>query len=135
MKTIINYRNMVLALVTFLTLAVSPAANATDDKNATSVELKFIGNYKNKPVFELQFAQAGTDNEYVVVIRDEYGNSIYRETFSSNILSKKFLLNTDEIGDDTLRFEITGKTSNKTVVYAVNQNSRFVEEVSVTKVN
>lgn len=126
---------MAIALVTFLTLAVSPAVHATDDKNNASVELKFIGNYKNKPVFELNFAQAGADTEYIVVIRDEYGNSIYRETFNSNVQSKKFLLNTDEIGDDTLRFEITGKKSNTTVVYAVNQNSRFVEEVSITKVN
>ena len=135
MKTIFNLRNIALALVTVLTFAVSPAANATDDKNNASVELKFIGNYKNNPVFELNFAQAGADNEYVVVIRDEYGNAIYRETFSSNILSKKFLLNTEEIGNDTLRFEITGKKSNKTVVYSVNQNTRFVDEVSVTKVN
>lgn len=135
MKTIVNFRNIAIALVTVLTFAVSPAANATDDKNNTSVELKFIGNYKNNPVFELNFAQAGVDNEYIVVIRDEYGNAIYRETFSSNILSKKFLLNTEEIGNDTLRFEITGKKSNKTVVYSVNQNTRFVDEVSVTKVN
>ena len=135
MKTIFNLRNIALALVTILTFAVSPAANATDDKTNAAVELKFIGNYKNNPVFELNFAQAGADNEYVVVIRDEYGNAIYRETFSSNILSKKFLLNTEEIGNDTLRFEITGKKSNKTVVYSVNQNTRFVDEVSVTKVN
>lgn len=135
MKTIFNLRNIAIALVTILTFAVSPTANATDDKNLASVELKFIGNYKNNPVFELNFAQAGADNEYVVVIRDEYGNAIYRETFSSNILSKKFLLNTEEIGNDTLRFEITGKKSNKTVVYSVNQNTRFVDEVSVTKVN
>lgn len=135
MKTIFNLRNIAIAMVTVLTFAVSPAANATDDKNNASVELKFIGNYKNNPVFELNFAQAGADNEYVVVIRDEYGNAIYRETFSSNILSKKFLLNTEEIGNDTLRFEITGKKSNKTVVYSVNQNTRFVDEVSVTKVN
>jgi hypothetical protein len=134
MKTIFNLRNIAIAMVTVLTLAVSPA-NATDDKNNSSVELKFIGNYKNNPVFELNFAQAGADNEYIVVIRDEYGNAIYRETFSSNILSKKFLLNTEEIGNDTLRFEITGKKTNKTVVYSVNQNTRFVDEVSVTKVN
>jgi len=135
MKTIFNLRNIAIAMVTVLTFAVSPAANATDDKNNASVELKFIGNYKNNPVFELNFAQAGADNEYVVVIRDEYGNAIYRETFSSNILSKKFLLNSEEIGNDTLRFEITGKKSNKTIVYSVNQNTRFVDEVSVTKVN
>jgi hypothetical protein len=112
---------------------MAPAVHATDDKNLVSAELKFIGNFRSKPVFELTFTNPGTQAEFVVNIRDEYGNSLYRESVNSSIISKKFLLNTDEIGDDVLRFEITNKKDNKTVVYEVNQNSRFVEEISITK--
>jgi hypothetical protein len=133
MKKVFNYRNTVVALMVLLTTAMAPAAHATDDKNLVSAELKFIGNFRSKPVFELTFTNPGTQSDFVVNIRDEFGNSLYRESLNSSVGSKKFLLNTDEIGDDVLRFEITSKQNNKTVVYEVNQNSRFVEEVYVTR--
>lgn len=141
MKTVFNYRNAAIALFSLFTIIVAPAANASndrgfiDDKNAAAVELKFLGNFKNQPVFELSFANAPAGTEFIVNIRDAHGTSLYRETLNSNIISRKFLLNTDEIGDDTVRFEITAKKDNKTVVYSVNQYTRFVEEVAVTRVN
>jgi hypothetical protein len=141
MKTVFNYRNAAIALFSLFTIAVAPVANASndkgiiDEKNNVAVELRFLGNFKNQPVFELSFANAPAGTEFVVNIRDAYGTSLYRETLNSNIISKKFLLNTDEIGDDAVRFEITAKKDNKTVVYSVNQYTRFVEEVAVTRVN
>ncbi len=135
MKTVFNYRNIAIALVTMVTFAVAPAANATDDKNTSTVELRFLGNFRNQPVFELNITSPGAEKEFVINIRDIYGNSLYREVISSAVTSKKFLLNTEEIEDDKIRFEITGRKSNKTVVYEVNQNSRYVEETFITKVN
>jgi hypothetical protein len=133
MKKVFNYRNTAIALFTALTLTISASANATDDKNpATAVELKYIGNFNNKPVFELKINKAVEGGQYLVNIRDEDGNSLYRETLTA---SKKFMLNTDEIGNDVLRFEITGKADNSKLVYTVNQNSRFIDEVSVTKLD
>ena len=133
MKKVFNYRNTAIALFSLLTIAMAPAVHATDDKNVVSAELRFIGNFRSKPVFEVTFTNPGAQTEFVINIRDEFGNSLYRESVNSSVTSKKFLLNTDEIGDDVLRFEITSKQNNKTVVYEVNQNSRFVEEVLVTK--
>jgi len=135
MKTVINYRNLAIAFVTMFTLAMTPATHATDDKITHTVELKFLGNFRSHPVFELSITNPGTEKEFVINIRDEYGNSLYTEVISSSVISKKFLLNTDEIGDDHIRFEVTGRKSNKTVVYEVNQNTRSVEETLVTKVN
>jgi hypothetical protein len=136
MKTVFNYRNIAIALFTVLTVAIAPATHATDDKNNTAtVELKFIGNFRNNPVFELNITNPGTENEFVINIRDEFGNSLYREALSSNTISKKFLLNAEEIGDDKVRFEITSRKTNKTIVYEINQSTRIVDEVSVTKVN
>jgi hypothetical protein len=136
MKTSFNFRNTVIAVITFFATALTTTVNATDDKNNTTVELKFIGNFRNKPVFELNIVNPGSDKEFVLNIRDEYGNSLYRETLKSNVLSKKFLLNTDEINlEEVLRFEITGKESKKTFVYEVNQNTRYVAETLVSKVD
>lgn len=137
MKSVLNFRNTAIALLTVVTLAIAPAAKAIDETNNTAaVELKFLGNFKNKPVFELNFKPGTADNEYVVVIRDSFGNSLYRENVNSNVISKKFMLNIEEIGDgEALRFEITGKKSNKTVVYEINQNNHYVEETLVKKIN
>jgi hypothetical protein len=141
MKTVFNFRNAAVALFSLFAIVAAPVANANndkgviDEKNNVSVELKFLGNFQNQPVFELNFANAPAGTEFVVNIRDAWGTSLYRETLNSNIISKRFMLNTDELGDDTVRFEITAKKDNKTVVYNVNQYTRFVEEVAVTRVN
>lgn len=137
MKSVFNFRNTAIALLTVVTLAIAPAAQAIDETNNTAtVELKFLGNFKNKPVFELNFKPGTADNEYVVIIRDSFGNSLYRENVNSNVISKKFMLNIEEVGDgEALRFEITGKNSNKTVVYEINQNTHYIEETLVKKIN
>ncbi|MBN8674684.1 MAG: hypothetical protein J0L56_11150 [Chitinophagales bacterium] len=137
MKSVFNFRNTAIALLTVVTLAIAPAAQAIDETNNTAaVELKFLGNFKNKPVFELNFKHGTADNEYVVIIRDSFGNSLYRENVNSNVISKKFMLNIEEVGDgEALRFEITGKKSNKTVVYEINQNTHYIEETLVKKIN
>lgn len=137
MKSVFNFRNTAIALLTVVTLAIAPAAQAIDETNNTAaVELKFLGNFKNKPVFELNFKPGTADNEYVVIIRDSFGNSLYRENVNSNVISKKFMLNIEEVGDgEALRFEITGKKSNKTVVYEINQNTHYIEETLVKKIN
>lgn len=136
MKTQINFRNSLIAVITLFATALTTTVNATDDKNAASIELKFIGNLKDKPVFELNIINPGTEKEFVLNIRDENGNILYKETLKSNVTSKKFMVNTDEINlDEVLRFEITGKESKKTYIYEVNQNSRYIAETLVSKVN
>ncbi len=136
MKTQINFRNSLIAVITLFATALTTTVNATDDKNAASIELKFIGNLKDKPVFELSILSPGTEKEFVLNIRDENGNSLYKETLKADVTSKKFMVNTDEINlDEVLRFEITGKESKKTYIYEVNQNSRYIAETLVNKVN
>ena len=133
MKSVINFRNTAIALLTVFATAMATSVHATDDKDNVAAELRFIGNFRSKPVFELTFTNPGVQAEFIVNIRDEYGNSIYKETVNSSVISKKFMLNTDEITDDVLRFEITSKQNNKTIVYKVNQTSRLVEDIAVTK--
>ena len=48
--------------------------------------------------------------------------------------TKKFLLNTDEIADNTLRFEIFCNKTKKSVTYEVNIYSRFVQEMTLNEV-
>jgi hypothetical protein len=134
MKTMIKTRLLAIALVASFTVAFTSPALANEEKNAIPVELKFVGNMKNnQPLFHLVFT--GTvENEFTVTVRDEYGNVLYRDNVKGASFTKKFLLNTEELGDAELKFEITGKNYEKPVVFEINNHSRFVEDVVVNKV-
>ena len=129
MKTLSNIRIAALALVALLTIASPVLANASE--NPQPVELKYLGQYKNQPVFELSF---NNTEEFTVVIRDDQDNVVYKDFIKAGTASKKYLLNTDELGDVPMNFEITSKKTDKTVVYKVNKNTRTVEDVVVNKI-
>lgn len=120
-----------IALLTATLISAAPAAQANDEKNNVKSELKFLGHVNDQPVFQLKLDNSA-EQEFTIVIRDENQNVLYRYSSNQDTFNKKFMLNTEEIGDDQLRFEISvGKT--KPVVYLVNQYSRRIDEVVVNK--
>ena len=135
MKRLFNFRNTAMALATVLSTMAMPAAHATEDPKTADVELKFLGNFRNKPVFELTFNLKSAENDYVLNIRDEFGNSLYRESIKSSMFTKKFMLNTEEVEDDILRVEVTSRKNDYKIVYEINRNTHVVEEVLINKVN
>jgi hypothetical protein len=134
MKTIMNYtRILVIAFVAVFTLSLATPAMANDGKNPTPTELKYIGEIKNQPVFELTF-NTEDESEFIVVIRDEYRNVLHKEFVKAGTASKKYLI-TNELADlDLLQFEVTGRKTDKTVVFQINKNARFVQDVVVNKI-
>ena len=98
------------------------------------VELKFLGNINNQQIFQMNFAGNAEENDFTINIKDEEGNSLYKENIKGETFYKKFLLNNEEIGDHILHFEVTSKKSNKIVVFEVKRQSHFVEEMVVKKV-
>ena len=133
-KIFSNNRLVAIAFITLFSLSMSPAVMANDKKPTVPVELKFAGLIKGQPLFQLNFSGNPQQDEFTIIINDEYGNSLYRENIKGEIFSKKFLLNTDEIGDNTLRFEIFCKKTKQSVTYEVNRNTRFVEEMVISEV-
>ena len=132
MKTI-SIRVFAIALMaTFITAFTFPA-QANDEKKAIPVELKFVGNLRDQPLFHLVFNSA-EETVYTIVIRDEYGSTFYRETVKGTTFIKKFLLNVEELEDTKLKFEITSKGYDKPVVFEVNNESRLVKEMVVNKI-
>jgi hypothetical protein len=134
-KIFSNNRLIAIAFFTVFSVAAAPLAMASDSSHnrVMPVELKLVGNINNQPIFQLTYAGKTEQDDFTVVIRDEDGNSLYRENIKGENFSKKFLLNRDEIGDGTLRFEIYSKKNNKTVVYEVNRNTRQVEDLVISK--
>ena len=132
-KVLINTRIFAIALAVVFASSFSSPALANDDKKAIPVEMKFIGSFENQPVFQLNFSNA-EENEYTIVVRDEFNNVLYRDNVKGENITKKFRLNTEELGDVSIKFEITGKKTEKSVVFEVNKKSRVIDDLVINKV-
>ena len=128
-----NFGKLAIVALAF-TLAFSTPTMANDEeKGDHKTELKFIGNMENQPVFELNLANKEED-EYTVIFRDQNGNVLYSDKFKGTGLTKKFLLKSDEFGDEILNVIVKSKLGNTTEVYTINRSHSYVEETQVNKV-
>jgi hypothetical protein len=132
-RVLINTRILAIALAITSTTALSTPALAIEDKKAIPVELTFLGNVNNQPVIQLNFTNTEV-SEYTVVVRDSYGMVLYKDKVKGRNMTQKFILNTEDLGDGEVHFEITGTKNDKTARYEVNTVSRLVEDVVVNKV-
>lgn len=129
-----NYGIMAIALVAFtLAFSTTTLANNEKEKVASAIELKFIGHYENQPVFQLNLNNKEED-EFTITFRDDYGNVLYAGKVKGSNISKKFMLNTEEIGENILSVEVKSKKKNQSEVYQINRNRSYVEETVVSKV-
>jgi hypothetical protein len=133
-SALINTRIFAIALAVTCTTAFSTPALAIEEKKTIPVELKFAGNIDNRPVFLLNFTNTEV-NEYTIIVRDNSGVVLYKDKVKGSNMTQKFIINTEDLGDGELRFEIIGKKTDKTAVYEVNTVARFVQDVVVSKVN
>ena len=134
MKKIFNNNRLIaIALLTVFSVAAAPAALA-NEKPVIPVQFTYVGNVQNQPMFQLSFAGNNEQNDFTIIISDDFGNTLYRENIKAETLTKKFLLNADELGDETLRFTIFCKNNKSSVVYEVNRNTRSVQDIQVSEV-
>ena len=129
------FRNKKVILIAFFTAfsVASVPAMANNSNKTIPVEMKFMGYIKNQLLFKLNFAGTPENNEFTVVIRDDQNNILYRDNIKGENFSKSFLLNTDEIGDDNLQFEVINKKTKESVVYEVNRNSGVKEDLTISE--
>lgn len=128
----ISTRLLAIALVASFAIAFASPALANEDKKTVPVELKFIGNVKDQPLFHLVFS-GKEETQYTIVIRDENGNALYRDNLKGTNFIQKFLLNTETLDGAKLKFEVSSKSYEKPVVFEVNTEYRYVEDVVVNK--
>ncbi len=122
-----------IAFFSILNFAQANAADTTGGNNNLPVELKFAGTFNNQPLIQLNFTGSTEDNVFSIVITDEAGIELYNSNVKGNVFSKQFLLNTDDLGDATLKFEITGKKSGNTAVYKVSRQQQLTQQMDVVK--
>lgn len=97
------------------------------------VELKYAGNFKNQPLIQLFFSGNKNENIFSITITDQSGVVLYSNEVKGETFSKQFLLNTDDLGDAVLRFEITGKKSGKKALYQISRQRKISEQMDIVK--
>lgn len=134
MKKAFNYYATV-ALFLVLTVAFAAPAMANEEKKenpSTSIELKHIGNRENQPIFQLTLVSA-VEDEFTITLRDKDGTVLYSDRVKGTNITRKFLLSTEDLGDNILSVEVKAKKNVKSEIYTINRKQNVVEETLVTK--
>jgi hypothetical protein len=127
------FRNSRLIAIAFFTVFTGTAASSAPANTSydVPVEFKFIGSINNQTIFQLNISGNDLPNDYTLIIRDENGNNIYRENIKAGNFSKKFLFNKEELGDDTLQFEVFCRNTGKSVVYEINRQYNTTDQLVI----
>lgn len=134
MKTII--RNGALTIMATISLFFSnPALAFTKDSsnNGSRVELKVIGTFNDRSVFQLKVSDNLTKDIFSISIRDSYGNTIYQELVRKGDFSKKFLFDNEEINDETLEMEVYNRTTKQSIIYEIKRSYATTEDVVINQ--
>lgn len=130
MKTKIkNYGT--IALFAFFSFIGTVTLANDETKDPPAAQLKYIGALKNQPVFQLDL-NGNEEQEFTISVRDEFSEILYTERVKAKMFTRKFLLDTENLGDAVLRVEVRSGR-NKPEVFTINRSTRSVEETSVTK--
>jgi butyrate kinase len=129
-------QNKIIIAIAFFSVMLFAQANATDTTEGITslpVELKFAGTIKNQPLIQLKFSGTEEETEFNITITDQHGVELYNNTVNGKNFVKQFLLNTNDLEDAVLQFEITGKKSGKKAVYKVSRLQQVTELMDVVK--
>jgi hypothetical protein len=118
----------ILAIATL----ISFTANAGNG-NENPVELKYIGNQNNQPVFQLNLTPQSSTESMSIIIKDDAGNTLFSDNVKGSVFSKKFLLNAEQTEDETIRVDVTTKSGNKQVTYLINTQTRQITQTEQSK--
>ncbi len=121
-----------LALSLFFVVSLNVTASANDEDKKSAIEVKVISTDNEQPIFQLDLNNKEVE-EFYVTIKDNYGNTLYSDKVKGSRISKKFLLNSDGLADDSIRIEVRSKKTNKSEVYTINRSSKYVQETVVSK--
>ena len=126
MKKVMNRAGMIaMALMVTFTMASTQKIVAAI-KTENPVEFKYVGKVDNQPIFLLKLnnAEAG---EYFITLTDETGRVIYDEKVAGKHISRKYLLNLDEIDASEIRFQIRNKKDSSITSFTVKRNVSFTD--------
>ncbi|MEO6313692.1 MAG: hypothetical protein ABIU63_02510 [Chitinophagaceae bacterium] len=129
-----NYKTLAIALFAALSIASTSNVMANEDlKPKSGIDLKFIGNVEDKPVFQLNVNNT-EDDEYIVTFRDQQNNVLYSGKLKGINITKNFQLSSEESTESPMSVEVKSKKTNKSEVYKINRTRSFTDEIVVHKI-
>lgn len=132
-KQVFNFRKAMLvatlvSAVSFSAMAApATSKNGKNDKSAQN-HIQYVGTTNNGIVFNVKYDNADAAN-FDLVIKNEYGDIVYQQTFSDKNFDKKVVL-VKEPGDAHLTFIIKGADTYKQS-FDITTVTRTVEDVVV----
>ena len=129
-----NYKTIAIALFAALSIASTTTVMAGEGSKSSKagIELKFIGNNENQPVFQLAVNNT-EDDEYTVTFRDDQNNVLYAGKLKGINITKNFQLSNEDGIDNALSVEVKSKKSGKSEVYKINRTTSYTQEIVVNK--
>lgn len=122
-----------LASAFLLILSSAKAQSAETGETDNAATVKYLGTQDDMLVFDLSYTNP-TSGRFQVLIKDQYGTSVYQNVFSEKTIYKQFRLPKSD--KDRIVFVIRDfKDADIVKTFDINVNSRIVREVAIRKVN
>lgn len=111
--------------------ATAPYAVVNAGPGIGKTEISHLRSDNQSLLFEVKVENA-TGEKFMVIVKDESNNTLYRGYFDGKDFNKKFKVPKGETQKVT--FIIRGGEGNAMQSFEINSNTRVIEEVIVTKV-
>jgi hypothetical protein len=130
--TVISARFLLVALpLAFLfTISFPVKASPGDDTIAFPVNIHYLGTVNSNPVLRVSFSRE-TNDPLTIRFLNEAGETLYRQDFSGNFFSTKFLIDGASTDDLVLTLELYSNRSRKRQVYHINNRKTILNDVVV----
>lgn len=116
------------AIALSILFTLTTTASASTGNNTPAAEMKAIGSINNQPVYELSINN-NTYARYTIIVSDEFGVVLHEETITGINISRKYQINTFELGKTGVRFEVIASTQ-KADTFNIKNNVVAKEEDS-----
>ena len=137
MKRVMN-KFAIIAMALWVTFTLTStqqliAGNRNDSgktKGESPVEFNYVGKLNNQPLFQLKLNNVES-GEFAITLTDQTGAVLYNERVEGVDLSRKYLLNLDEIDASEIKFQVRNKKDNSVSYFTVKRNYSLVDEWNV----
>ncbi len=118
-------KNAAMGLIALFAVTTAYPAMANSNYNTPAAEMKMVGLQGNQPLFQLSINNSNYE-EVVIVVKDESGYVLYRETLKGANLTRTFQLNTEDLEGTNLRIEVLSRNTNNRSTFDIIDNATVV---------
>jgi hypothetical protein len=122
-----------IACILMATAPYTAQAEGTKEVAKTPVEIKYLGMYEAQPIFQVDINNL-TGEDLFVVLKDEDGGTLYKESFNSKSFSKKFQISLPDVANMKVTMTVFSKDGKTKQQFEINNQTKVVEDVVVTRV-